>query len=55
MDWTNVTNTYCLDDAAEACNMNVLGTLDLHAPITTNRMCYTYPLWVNNNLLQAII
>ena len=38
MDWTNITNTYCLDDAAEACNMNVLGTLDQHAPITTKRV-----------------
>ncbi|MEM6812708.1 MAG: endonuclease/exonuclease/phosphatase family protein, partial [Pseudomonadota bacterium] len=54
MDWTNVTNTHCLDDAAEAFNMNVLVTLDRHAPITTKRVCHTNPPWVNNDLLQEI-
>ena len=55
--WTgqlNVTNTYRLDRATEAFNKKVLGALDRHAPITTKRVCYTNPPWVNNNLLQAI-
>ena len=54
LDWSNVLNTNCLDNAANAFNENILKVLDKHAPLTTKRVCSSNPPWVDESLLSAI-
>ena len=49
LDWSNVLNTNCQDNAANAFNENILKilkVLDKHAPLRTKRVCSSNPPWV---------
>ena len=54
LDWSNVVNADCLDNAANSFNENILKVLDKHAPLTTKRVSSSNPPWVDENLLDAI-
>ena len=54
LDWSNVLKAADADIAAQAFNDNVLGVLDILAPITKKRVRESSPQWVTEDLIKSI-
>ena len=53
LDWSGVTSAKSVDSATETFNLNVLNTLNKHAPCVKRRIIAYSPPWVNEELLNS--
>ena len=54
LDWSGVTSAKSVDSATETFNLNVLNTLNKHAPCVKRKIKASSSPWVNEELLNSI-